>query len=198
MSRNKRITELAALLDGEVLDQESAQRLSQELLADDALMAEYELQREVKAALAQAGDMEPPQYLATRVMGEIAARRSPQRRFTWRTWVAVASGTAACLLVLALFVPRYSTSPQPVSGLGNVQPVTAESQPGVFMATDDLYKPQDWSEFELPEEGVDPQLEEFLQFANDAHNYAKMLHATESVSPDLAELLLLLSEEGDE
>ena len=66
------------------------------------------------------------------------------------------------------------------------------------MATDDLYKPQNWGEFELPAEGVDPQLEEFLQFANDAHNYSIMLHATESASPDLAELVLLLNEEGDD
>ena len=196
MNRRKSLEQLAALLDGEIKDHQLIEEFNTRLAAVPELKAEYEAQREVKAALSRLEEHEAPVNLDTRVLGEIARVRSLERRYRWRTWVAAAAGATACLAVVAILSnwPQQATQSPVLAESGETAEFSV--QPGVLTDPDELYTPQDWEDLGLAEEELDPMVRDFLRFANDIHGYRVMRQHAVALSPDLTEAILVL-ERGD-
>src|SRR5436853_3288016 len=68
-------TRVAGLADGE-LSAEQAQALAGQLKLDSLMQTELQEQREVKELLADLPQYSAPDFMSTRIMGEIAARRT--------------------------------------------------------------------------------------------------------------------------
>lgn len=195
MTRRKDIIELAALLDGE-LDSRRAEELYAMMQADPGLRAEYEMQREAKLALSKLSRAEAPAYMATRIMGEIAAghgvRQAQQSAWRWRTLAAAVGGLAICLLlvtgVLYMNLQRQANySPQPITTLGG-QPLGLMESPDAPRAVQPL---DYWGELSIPA-GTSDDAADFLRFASEAHNYSRMNSSAESHKPDLTEAIQVL------
>jgi hypothetical protein len=195
MMRRKDIIELAALLDGE-LDSRRAEELYAVMRADPGLRAEYEMQREAKLALSKLSRAEAPAYMATRIMGEIAAGhnviRGQQSAWRWRTLAAAAGGFALCL-VLVTGVLYVNTQRQ--AGYGPEPITTLGGRPLGLMESDEApgaAQPQDyWSEPSIPA-GTSDETADFLRFASEAHNYSRMTSSAESHKPDLTPAIQVL------
>jgi hypothetical protein len=201
MPRNKEYIELCSLLDGELVD-ENAKQLYDRLKADSALQAEYEEQRQLKTLLGQLPQHEPPDYLPTRIMGEIASRRARESSNRWRIAFASVSGFTLCLLLVVgfyLFSPA-GTGPQPAPMM-TAQPVEFKTLPGLtnedYM---DLLTPASSNPagrtlaepvINLPD-NTTPEVEEFLRFASEAHGYSKILGETQLDIPDYRGAVLVL------
>lgn len=201
MPRNKEYIELSSLLDGELMD-EDAKQLYERLKADSALKAEYEEQRQLKTLLSQLPEYQPPDYLATRIMGEITSRRARESSNRWRIAFASVSGFTLCLLLVVgfyLFSPA-GTGPQPAPTM-TAQPVEFKTLPGL---TDedymDLLSPAssiagertlETPVINLPDNTA-PEVEEFLRFASEAHGYSKILGETQLDTPDYRGAVLVL------
>ena len=191
MSRRKEITELAALLDGE-LEAGRAEQLYAQLQNDPELKAEYEQQRMVKAALGQLPQAEAPDFMSTRVLGEISKKSNQTQVWRWRTLAAALGGFTICLALVSGVMylnraPYQGYIPgQPVrnidvrsdGGFGQPMPVTPYAS--------------DWQrELYLPV-NADEGVEDFLDFANRAHGYTKSVNSTDAIKPDLPSAILVL------
>ena len=187
MDRQHPNAELAALLDGELRDIGRVERLNRELASSEALRAEFEAQRTVKTLLGQLAAHEAPNYMATRILGEIALRRTLRRTYGRRIWAAAAAGFIVCLLAVGLVSQFYGPGRAPM--LAQREHIPA---PGLFTSTDNVYSAQDWS-VDLPT-GTDPQLRDFLEFASRQHAYRRMQHAAEVVTPDLPSAIQVVDE----
>jgi hypothetical protein len=190
---------LAALLDGEIRDEQRLAELANELGQSGSLKAEFDEQRQVKSLLGGLPEYEAPAFLATRVIGEIAARRKLHRSHRLKPWLAAAGGFVACLaLVGLLFTPvsplRHALPGQPMLA----REVTAPTPAGV-LAMDNEYLQGSWnSEMTVPVvdgEELDPQVKQFLEFVNEAHGYRVMMRQGTALSPDLPEAMLVLGEQ---
>jgi len=179
--------ELAALLDGELRDMRRVEQLNRELEASETLRADFEVQRTVKTLLSQLAEHEPPNYMATRILGEIALRRSLRRTYGRRIWAAAAAGFVVCLLAVGLVSQVYGPGRAPM--LAQRQHIPA---PGLFTATDNVYSTQDWS-VKLPD-GTNPQLRDFLEFVSRQHAYRRTQHSAEAVTPDLPSAIQVVDE----
>ena len=192
--RKHTLTELAALLDGEVKDHRQAEELFADIKADSEIAAEFELQREVKLLLQQLPPFVAPDFAATRVMGEIASRRALNRTWRRRTWTAALAGFGVCLVAMlslgGLFVQQGEVMLADQAGHGSL------AQPGVFSAASVAYTPQDWPQEVKVPEGADPQLKRFLEFASEQHRRSMMTRSTGAVTPDLPQAIQVLDEGG--
>lgn len=198
MYRRSKLEELAGLLDGE-LDAARTEQLYAELKDDPQLQAEFRQQREIKALLGQLPEYQAPDYLATRVLGHIGARRDPAGAWRWRTLAAAVGGFALCV-VLASALLYFNRTPQP--GYLSTRPVGDLSQEyaseglrtldrSMSPAMGGLQLSPDWREFAVPA-NTDDKLTDFLQFANKAHYYSTVVNATEAAKPDLPSAILVL------
>jgi hypothetical protein len=192
MERQERIEQFAALLDGEIRDTAQLELLGDQLKADNALRAEFEQQREVKLLLAQLPEAQQtetePQFLQTRVLSEIAARRRVNHGFKFKLAGAAAGGFALCLAAVGVMSQFFAVG-------NSMAPVIARHdgplvQPGVLMATDKMYTSPDW-EVALPKD-TSPEMKSFLQFASEAHGYSKMRHSADEMTPNMAEAIQVL------
>jgi hypothetical protein len=193
MERNERIEQCAALLDGEIRDTTQLEQLGELLKADGVLRAEFEQQRELKLLLGSLPEAQPserePQFLQTRVLSEIAARRKANRGLRFKLAGAAAGGFALCLAAVG-FIGQYfaiGASLTPVMARNNSSTLT---QPGVWMATDKLYTSPEW-EVTLPKDAT-PEMKNFLEFASQAHGYSKMRHSADEMTPNMAEAIQVL------
>lgn len=191
MERQERMEQLAALLDGEIRDSAQLEQLNAALQADGSLRMEFEQQRMVKRLLAQMPEAAAPEFMATRVLGEIAARRHMGR--AWRLKVAGAAigGFMLCLAAVGgggMYLARQQGQTAVAMQPGPVV------QPGVFAATDSMYAAQDWKV--APPADADPRLKDFLEFASQQHGYRKMLHSADEMTPDMATAIQVLDREG--
>jgi hypothetical protein len=193
IGREMKDTRVAGLTDGE-LSAEQAQALAQQLHQDGALQAELEQQREVKELMAGLPQYSAPDFMATRIMGEIATRRSAPARRAWRP--AMTWGASAAAFVLS-FGAAIGFWPQVVGRSATMMAST--DQPQQMLPTGMLrevsYDPQPWGEVALPEGLTDPDLAGFIQFASAAHEYRKLQHATDGTSPDMPQVMLAM--DGD-
>jgi hypothetical protein len=190
--RKQNLTELAALLDGEVKDHRQAEELFAEIKTDREFAEEFELQREVKLLLQQLPPFVAPDFAATRVMGEIAARRAMKRTLHRRTWTAALAGFTVCLVAMlslgGFFVRQGGVT------LADLPGHSLSVQPGVF--SDVSYAPQDWPQQVNVPEGADPQLKRFLEFASEQHRRSVMARSTGAVTPDMPQAIQVLDEGG--
>ena len=196
---NAQLPDLAALLDGEITDEQRLAGLSTRLNQDSELKAEFSEQRQIKSLLGGLLKYEAPAYLTTRVMGEIAARRKVVRQQRFRPWLAAAGGFAACLVLVGLLFTPISPI-RPVNlGPG---PMVAQDASGELVngelvrSMDSEYLRGTWNS-ELPvadSENLDPQMKEFLEFVNEAHGYRVMMRQGTALSPDLPEAVMVLGE----
>lgn len=193
MNRRSKKEELAGLLDGE-LDAARAEQLYAELKDDPQLQAEFQQQRQVKALLGQLPEYQVPDYLATRVLGHIAERRSTAAAWRWRTLAAALGGFAVCLVLVSGFLyynrapqTQYFAQRQPVSNIGGER----ASSGAYRTAAGPAIPSSDWSELAVPASTND-RITGFLKFANKAHHYTTLLNATDSAKPDLSSAILVL------
>ncbi len=193
------LPDLAALLDGEILDEQRLLGLSAKLAEDSGMNAEFAEQRQIKSMLGSLPEYEAPAYLATRVMGEIAARRKISRQQRFKPWLAAAGGFATCLLLAGLLFTPFSPLKPVNTGAG---PTLAKGEAGdlvngeLVRSLDGEYLQGTWSE-QIPVadgENLDPQMKEFLEFINEAHAYRVMMRQGTAVSPDLPEAVMVLGE----
>jgi anti-sigma factor RsiW len=207
MNRREAEINLAALLDGELRDPAQVAELNGWLARDPALRAEFESQRALKAALGSlvAGpaeqELRTPDFMATRVLGEIAARRKAPRPSLWRPLIAW--GGSAAALVLGFFTTVQVMQPALQSATLTAQgvpaAVDASAAPvlpaGLTMQVN--YAPQYWENLEMPDGVNDSQVKAFLTFANEAHNYRRLMHSgSELTTPDMAQAVLAMQEGG--
>jgi len=198
MNRRSKLEELAALLDGE-LEAGRAEQLYAELKDDPQLRMEFEQQREVKALLGALPEYIAPDYLATRVLGGIAARRGEVKAWRWRTLAAALGGFALCLVLVSSLL-YYNQAPR--SGyfasrpVGDVGPDYGSR--GLRAMDSSLSNPRgeyaftpEWGELSVPV-NTDDKLTGFLEFANKAHHYSKLVNSTEAAKPDLPSAILVL------
>jgi anti-sigma factor RsiW len=199
MDRREAENCLAALLDGELRDPRQIAELNALLERDPALRAEYEAQRVLKAALGglapseQQLEQQAPSFMATRVMGEIAARRNAPRPSLWRpvvTW----SGSLAALLI------GFFTTVQFMQPAVDTAALTAQSQAvpsaqtavpaGLTMNV--RYAPDYWNNLSVPA-GTDQRVADFLKFANEAHNYRRLMRSGDDTTPDMAQAVMAVN-----
>jgi len=192
--RKHNLSELAALLDGEVKDHRQAEELFTDIKADAELAAEYELQREVKLLLQQLPPFVAPDFAPTRVMGEIAARRAMARTLRRRTWTAALAGFSVCLVAM-LALGGLFARPGGVT-LADLHDRGTLAQPGVFGDVSVAYAPQDWPQEVRVPEGADPQLKRFLEFVSEQHRRSVMARSTGAVTPDMPQAIQVLDEGG--
>jgi hypothetical protein len=212
---NHSAEELASLLDGEVTDMQRAEQLKAAMESDSALKAEFDDQRNIKLLLAQLADFDAPPYMATRIMGEIGARRTAQRRSFVPKW-------SAALGAIALFALGYGTAMQlatpngaPVNtSVANVVPDGGGAYPpGLFRNTtqdfsavpaafegdpyQDVYDEYAYytgssEELALPAD-ADPMLKQFIELGQQAHTYSKTMRLNHSlVSPEMSSAVLVM------
>jgi len=203
-------TELSALLDGEIKDLARLEELGQQLKADSDLAAEFEEQRQIKALLASLPEDEAPDFLATRVMGDIAAARNKRRPVALlRNLGLVATGFVLCLaLVLTITQFNHRATPgqqEPARDLAfGITPEWPSDGDGTTWAVNDfspfgvptpMYQ-QDWDWHAVPHvEGVnDKRVQEFLEFAKNAHHYRVLLNSSDAASPDMTDAILVLDQ----
>jgi hypothetical protein len=201
-------SELSALLDGEIKDLARVEELGEQLKADSALAAEFEEQREIKALLASLPEHEAPDFLATRVLGEIADARSKRRPAALlRNLGLVATGFVLCLaLVLTVNQFRQTDTPavqDPARDLilssqpawdadGMTWAVTDVSPNGVPMP---MYAPEwDWNSVPRVEGVQDERIQDFVEFAKRAHKYRVFVTSSEAASPDMTDAVLVLDQ----
>jgi len=198
MDRQKDITELAALLDGE-LDAARAEQLADRLKADKALEREFAAQREVKAALMQLPQHEEPEYLDTRVLGMIGQQKNQAKVWRWKTLAAALGGFTLCLVLVAGIM--YMNQPaQPVylaeRGTGDLSTEAGALPPGTELMHPAAGMPfvSGYQRLEVPA-GTGQDVKDFLEFANEAHGYSKLVNSTESMRPDIKTAILVLDGE---
>lgn len=201
---------LAALLDGELRDAVQLEALSTLVERDPVLRAEYEEQSLVKSLLGELDEYKAPDFMATRVMGEIAARRKAQAAPRWRPAVAWFSGVAALLVgfgtTVGLMAPRAvqqaapllaesgSTVSQPLPGARYVSTGGLGAQPGLFMEVE--YAAPVWEELPMPAGNTDKRIEGFLRFASESHDYRRALRSGGCGAANMADAVLVL-DNGD-
>jgi hypothetical protein len=195
MRGRKDITELAALLDGE-LDSRRAEELYARLEADAGLRAEYDRQREVKLLLCELPQAEVSSYNVTRVVGEIAARRARVAASRWRALAAGFGGITVCLLLVAAALFFRGPSPPGLVARGPGERPTALGsealgERGLRLGGGEVLPFDDWRDFTAPA-GADEGAADFLRFANEAHGYSRMVNAGSGMTPDLPTAILVL------
>jgi hypothetical protein len=199
MDKQERMQKVAALLDGEMRDLREAEQFSAQIQSDPDLKAEYETQRQMKSLLSSLPEHKAPDFMATRVMGEIAARRKLNRRFSIRTWAAAVGGFALSLITMLVFnlmgagpqlanAPLMASQPTMVEG-GQLIPAAGGS-----IGNQPIYAEQYWQK-QIPQD-IDPQVRDFLEFTRTAHGYSRMQHAADAVSPDLPQAVMVVDVEG--
>jgi len=186
--------ELAALLDGEIQDAAEAGRLAELLSADAELRAEFEVQRQVKSLLASLPEHPTPVFISTRVLGEIAARR--RRRPVWFKPV-LATASALLAMVIGLTVATQQFAGSGGLELHGADPGSEAGFTTVFASEGSNYKPQDWRAAPAPEGVTDERILDFIEFAREAHVYKRLMRSTHTMSPDIAEAILVLEREGN-
>ena len=186
--------ELTALLDGEVDDADLAEQLAQAIATDPELQAEYNEQREIKSMLGSLPEYEAPDFMATRVLGEIAARKQPRRASLFKTLTAAVGGFA--VLAIAFSATSFMLT---ANNPGDSED-TMVASPGAEMrlASEPMFSPQNWNEFSPSDEITDEGVREFLELANEAHAYRVMVSNTEGMSPNMGEALLVLDTGGSQ
>jgi len=187
MERHREITDLAALLDGELKDS-NVEALYAQLNDDDGLREEFELQREVKTALSQLPEEPAPDFMTTRVLGEIATRRNRKTGLGWRTVAAALGGFSFCLVVVfgVMFINNGGMNP-------GQQPTTLASE------REFAHQPVGTLDGEFRSGHIpmipvsaDASAQDFMKFAIDQHDYSTRLNSTDSLNRDLAGVILLL------
>lgn len=206
MDRRNDETRLAALLDGELHETDQLAALNNLLEHDPLLRAELEAQTEVKSLLGQLEEYQAPDFMATRVLGEIAARRNAQRSRGWRPLTAWLSGAAALLVGFAstfgLLVPRaaHQTAPLLAERSTAATPVSDSGrrlvQPGLFMEVE--YAPAIWDELPMPAGNDDERIEDFLRFASESHTYRRMLRSSGCDTAGMANAVLVMNGGGQQ
>lgn len=188
MKAEKDRIEMAGLLDGEISDLGQVELLGKEIEKDAALKTEFEEQRRVKALLASLPEYEAPDFLATRVMGEIVAGSSRRQTRRWRTVAVLASSLVLCFVAVGLAI-QLKQPPNPRPEI-NYASLTDETD----MASRDL---QPWISEEAAFEPVvdDERVMEFLEFVDEMHRYRALLRSAENISPNLPEAIMVLDEE---
>lgn len=199
MLNDKVKQELSALLDGEVHDLARAEELNRLIQSDPEVRAEYEELRSVKTLMVSLPEFDAPDFMATRVQGEIAARK--KKGLPWlRPVLTMAAGFALCLVMVVGYnminaphepgTPELDFARNPAGPSDLVMPVSSMGRSPSFS------HPQEWGGVSLPE-GVENQaLIDFIDFANKAHSYSVMMSTTEAMSPDLPGAILVLDEGG--
>ncbi|MBN2081867.1 hypothetical protein JW859_06615 [bacterium] len=198
MDRQKDITELAALLDGE-LDAARAEQLANRLKEDRELEREFAAQREVKAALMQLPQYEEPEYLDTRVLGMIGQHRNQAKVWRWRTLAAALGGFTLCLVMVAgIMYMNQPAQPMYVAErtASDLSPETGALPPGTELMRPAAGMPyvSGYQRLEVPA-GTGQDVKDFLEFANEAHGYSKLVNSTESLRPDIKTAILVLDGE---
>jgi len=203
MDRRKAEINLAALLDGELRDPAQVEELNALMERDPALRSEFEAQRDLKAALSSLAPSEEqqaqrsPDFMATRVLGEIAARRKAPRLSIWRPVIAW-SGSLAALLIgffttVQVMQPMVNTAALTAQNASTGTTSTAQVLPA-GLSMDMHYTPQYWQDkFELPAGLHDEKVAGFLKFANEAHNYRRLMHSSDHTTPDMAQAVLAVN-----
>jgi hypothetical protein len=203
--------EMAALVDGEITDMQRIEELKEMLRGDTTLQAEHDVQREVKSLLAGLPEAEAPNFMQTRIMGEISSRRNMRRGKVWLpNWGAAAAA-------VALFGMGYGMAVQYGGQVARVAPMMVDSSGAVgttaappmrllrpFNAPDINPALQSGSEQYASEQyasdanaafesiyaasndveipaEADPWLREFIELGNEAHNYSRAMRLTHNL-----------------
>jgi hypothetical protein len=207
MDRRTEEINLAALLDGELHDDDQVEALLAEIERNPSLAEEYREQLAIKDVL---GGLEPysaPDFMATRVMGEIAARRKTGASGYWRPAFAWFGGVAALILgflsSMGLLAPRVMQSGSPLLAESGYQaaPLSATpvssgmlAQPGLFMEVE--YAPSVWEELPMPNGNVDERIEDFLRFASESHLYRRLMSSGACDTTGMASAVLVMDHAG--
>lgn len=181
MSPKGHKSDLARLLDGELHDVHEVERINSAIKADQELMDEFEEQRGIKSLLGELSEFEAPDYMSTRVMGEINARRAAKRRATG--WKQVLSGFGGVAVVAALALSMNSMLNPLGTAVSNSVAVVEEDPGREYSATP-------WTEVE------DEGLRNLLQRASDAHRHSELEHLAGSASPNIDDLVLMVGQDG--
>jgi hypothetical protein len=193
--REMKDTRVAGLADGE-LSAEQAQVLAQRLHQDSAMQAELHEQRVVKEALGVLPQYSAPDFMATRIMGEIASRRNAPAKRTWRPAFAWSAGAATFLLSFGAAIGLW-----PQFAAQQSATMLADSQPSMMIPAGLVqnmeYDARPWDSVAMPEGVTDPKLKSFLTFANTAHQYRKLQHASEGTSPDMPQVMVAMDQSPD-
>lgn len=192
--------ELAALLDGEIRDLARLEQLGQRLADDSDLAAEFEEQRAVKSLLASLPEQEAPDFLATRIMGEIAAERTRrQPRALLRNLGLVGTGFVLCLALVLTFTQFNNAptgTPQPARDLAfSESPFSWSgdySMTGV--PTPMLASDFDWRNVAHVDGVEDERVQQFIELASKAHSYRILVTSSEAASPDMTDAILVLDQ----
>lgn len=201
-------TELSALLDGEIKDLERLEELGEQLKADRELSAEFEEQRQIKSLLASLPEAEAPDFLATRVLGDIAAARGKRRPAgLLRNLGLVATGFVLCL-ALVLTITQFNQAEKPAVqdpgrdlALSLLQEKSSNSNTwsvddvSPFGVPTPMYTSNwDWQAVPHVEGVSDKRVQEFLEFAKNAHHYRLLLNSSDAASPDMTDAILVLDQ----
>ena len=191
MDRQRDLTNLAALLDGELKGAE-AEQLHARVKASEDLRGEFEIQRLVKTSLARLPEVEAPDFMATRVLGEIAARRNSRSHTHWRTAAAALGGFSLCLLlVVGVMTINNNRMAGPDSAVQYA--ATTPAPAGPAMPLDAEFA---WGTPMIPV-NADEDAQQYLEFVSDQHEYSRRLNSTGSINRDLTGVILLL-ENGEQ
>lgn len=191
-NNEKNRIELAGLLDGELKDVAQVEKLAQAISANPDLKRAYDEQRAVKSALGSLPEYRSPDFMATRVLGEIAAKKRPGRIPALRVLVTTIGSLALAVLAITATTQLFLAQNQD----GNPGALIAHETTRAFTVPEPVFTPQDWREFTPPEDVTDERVLEFLIFANEAHAYRVMVSNTGVMSPDMGEALLVLDTGG--
>ncbi len=182
-------TDLSRLLDGELQDVHEIEQINTAINADPELMAEFEEQRSIKSLLGELDEYKAPDFMSTRIMGEISTRRNASRRVAGWKQAFSAFGALAVVAVLALSLNGQMNGGGAPDMSGNSM-VATDSSPGTDYAT------TPWTDPDFDKSIDDVRLRNLLQFASDAHHHSELEHLTGSDTPNIDDLVLMVGQEG--
>ena len=188
MSPKGHNTDLARLLDGELHDVHEVEQINSAIQADPELRAEFDEQRSIKSLLGELDEYEAPDFMATRIMGEISAKRNASRRVAgWRQALAAIGGLGV-VAVLAFSMTTRNAAVDPNTGSNAIATSTAD--PGKEYS--DAY----WTKPDFESSIKDEKLRNLLEFASDAHRRSELEHLAGSDTPNTDDLVIMVGEGG--
>ncbi|MCB1217673.1 hypothetical protein KDL44_09775 [bacterium] len=188
MSPKGHNTDLARLLDGELHDMHEVEQINTAIQADPELRSEFDEQRSIKSLLGELDEYSAPDFMATRVMGEISSRRNASRRVAgWRQALSLV-GALGVVAILAVSLNNRSLPAGSANGQSMASGVAAD--PGKEYS--DAY----WTNPDFESTIEDERLRNLLQFASDAHRHSEMEHLAGSDTTNIDNLVIMVGEEG--
>lgn len=190
MSPKGHNTDLSRLLDGELQDMHEVEQINSAIKADPELMAEFEEQRGIKSLLGELDEYEAPDFMATRVMGEISSRRRSTKRIGGFKQILAAFGGVAVVALLAMSMLKG-----PQATLNNAMNASTMAEADASSPGTE-YAATPWTDPDFESTIEDERLRDLLKFASDAHRNSELVHSADSATPNIDDLILMVGAEG--